>query len=108
MGRVTKHGRSHCFLSSFEAREGSHLRTTSGRVAVQPLNSCDRDARHNVHSVRSLDETWSANGSLSARDIRSRSRRTSASGRNTGRTCGGTLASSSEAVARCLRASPIS
>ena len=50
------------------------------------LNSCDRDARHSVHSVRSRDVDCGTNGSLSARDIRCRSRRTSASGRNTGRT----------------------
>ena len=54
-------------------------------------NSRDRDARHNVHSVRNRDVTCGANGSLSARDIRSRSRPTSASGRNTGLTSGGTL-----------------
>ena len=48
-----------------------------------------------------------ANKSLSARDIRLRSRRTSANGRNSGRTSGGAVASNSNAVFKCPRASPI-
>jgi hypothetical protein len=52
-------------------------------------NSRDLDARHKVHSIRSLEAARGANGSLSARDIRARSGSTSASGRNTGRTSGG-------------------
>jgi len=36
------------------------------------------------------------NGSLSARDIRTRSRRTCASGKNIGRTCGGTISKQTE------------
>ena len=71
-------------------------------------NRPEREARHSVHSVRNRDGIRGTNGSESARDIRFKSRRSSASGRNTGLTSGGTPASSSNAVLRCPRASPIS
>ena len=56
-----------------------------------------RDARHSVHSMpRRGGIRRKAKGSLSARDIRFRSRRTSASGRKAGRASGGTVGSSCE------------
>jgi hypothetical protein len=76
--------------------------------AISYENSRDRDARHNVHSVRNLEGIRGANGSLSARDIRINSLATSLSGRNTGLTCGGTVASSAKAVLTCPCASPTS
>ena len=76
-------------------------------VIVVYENSRDRDARHNIHSVRNRDLTSGTNGSLSARDIRSRSRVTSASGRNTGLASAGAFSKSAKAVFRCPRASPI-
>ena len=85
-------GRLHRVIASRLARARTQDDERSCSDSASELR--DRDARHNVHSVRNLDATWGANGSLSARDIRSRSRRTSASGRNTGLTCGGTSASS--------------
>ena len=76
-------------------------------TSIQLRNIRDLDARHSVHSVRSRRRRRGVNGSLSARDIRVRSRPTSASGRNTGLTSGGACASSANAVFRCPRASPI-
>src|SRR5256885_13294380 len=72
-----------------------------------PLNSRERDARHNVHSNRSRGMGRGTKGSLSARDIHFRSRRTSARGKNAGRTSGGTFASSESAVLKWLFASLI-
>src|SRR3981081_511264 len=62
------------------------------------LKSRDFDAHHNAHNVRNREVTRGTNGSLSARDSRSRSRATSESGRNIGRTSGGTLSRSARAV----------
>src|ERR1700682_6622346 len=54
-GMTASHGAARCTIQAHE-------------------NSCDRDARHNVHKVRNLDDTRGTNGWESARDIRSRSR----------------------------------
>ena len=50
------------------------------RLAVK---ACERDARHIVHNIRNLDVDYGTKGSLPARDIRCRTRRTCTSGRNT-------------------------
>ena len=76
------------------SQTGPALQRTASQVlrtALRPGTKV-RDARHSVHNVRNRDVTRGVNRLLSARDIRLRSRRTSASGRNSGRTSGGALA----------------
>ena len=93
-------------LADLDRWIADHLRvaargvTRSSRRTIAPLNSGERDARHSVHSSRTRGTRRSTKGSLSARDIRLRSRRTSASGRKAGRTSAGTSASSVSAVSR--------
>ena len=60
-------------------------------ASYPPLKALDRDARHSVHRMRKPRRKCEARRDrCPARDIRARSPRTSASGRNTGRTVGGT------------------
>src|SRR5258708_26230977 len=72
-----------------------HRRTIAHR---QVRKAFDLDARHNVHNVRNREVGRGTYGSLSARDMRSSSRATSANGKNTGRTSGGACASSAKAA----------
>lgn len=53
-------------------------------AADHARNAAEREARHSVHRIESRDRIRGAKGSASARDIRSRSRRNSASGRKIG------------------------
>ena len=49
----------------------------SASCSYSTLKALDRDARHSVHRIENRDGMRGTNGSLSARDIRARSRRTS-------------------------------